>query len=333
MGGPVRVRAAALCCIALACSSVGCGRGEDARPAPARDAAGSAFDAPIPVGDASVTRDALVLRPRRHVPQIQLANAEALLANLAARMTAPGALRSRVGKAVAIVKGTIASTEIKSHVPAKAALGDPEVAKSVLAGELMMNVVEVTVESWLVGTGGKTAIAVYPSPNQASSADPAGPSAGESGLVLLERLQGTTPLGRELAKVKGAYAIAIVEPTVVPDPDGALAAALAFERAGDLLAFTKALATAKAGALQILIGIASRNKRFEPALRVRLRDKPETAETLLVRAALWQLGDKKVALDGLVLTGLDDALDPLDTFANGDGTLTGASADTPIGTP
>ncbi|HEY5936066.1 MAG TPA: hypothetical protein VIU61_15560 [Kofleriaceae bacterium] len=317
MGDPARMVALVLMCA--------CGRSDRAAPAPvSRDAATVvALDA---------APDALVLRPRRPAQQIKLANAEALLENLAARMTAPTALRSRVSKASAIVRGTIASTDIKSHVPAKASLADPEVQKAVLQGELMMNVVEMTVESWLEGAGGTTAVAVYPSPNQASSADPAGPAVGESGLVLLERLP-ATPLGRELAKVKGAYGIAIVEPVVVPDPDGTLAAALAFRRTGDLLLFTKTLLAAKAGALQILIGIATREKRFTPALPVRARGKPDTAETLLVRAALWQLGDKKVALDGLVLTGLDDELGRLDTFANGDGTLTGASADTPIGLP
>ena len=177
-------------------------------------------------------------------------------------------------------------------------------------------------------TGVQTcALPIYPAPNEVSTADPAEPQVGQRGILLLEKLP-ATPLGRELGRgAPGAYGIAIVEPAIVP-VEPSLEHALLLIR-GPTLPGVAAALRAKGRALEVVLGVATRarSKPITDLVRARV-DKPETAETLLVRAALWKLGERDAALAAIDLR--DEAIAPLEAFVGEDGKITAASPETPL---
>ncbi len=243
------------------------------------------------------------------VPSESVVDPAGLLAHLAARLfEAPAGLWPRVARARAIVLGSVARAEVIPHQPSAGFLADSALAALAPDGpggrRLFVDVVGVAVERWLLGRGGAEATGVWLSPETMTSLSVTLPLPGSRGLVLLED-HAPTPLGHELARsVAGCLALAPVDPVVVPDPDGTVAAAIADSGAApaELL---RLAAGAHGAALQVLLGAVQRagadadKDDARRALSRRLLDQPGGTDALLIRATLWRLGAHAAALADL----------------------------------
>jgi hypothetical protein len=240
-------------------------------------------------------------------------NAEALLRGLVQRMlAAPAGAWTRVGRASAIVKGSVARSEVIPHEPSASFLADAAVKDLAEDGPggraLFIDVIDVAVEHWLIGSGAATATGVWPSPSTLTEDTVTLPLIGASGIVLLDRLPATT-LGRELAlTVPGAYGVTPERPLILPDGDRGTSLAIAAARPGAPAdAIAHAVTVARGGALQIALGAASRSRdaAVVAALRARLAAGPVDRDGLLVRATLALLGEIAAATVGVDLDALD----------------------------
>ncbi len=242
------------------------------------------------------------------VPDTSIDGTEGLLGYLAARMLrAPDSIVRRIAEADAIVLGTVRRSEVIGHSPSPAFLADPAVRDRAIDGPggrlYFVSLVEITPERWLRGTRRKVAKGVWEAPQDDDSTVAGLPGVGERGIVLFAPLPATT-VGRELARaVRGAAAITPFDPVVLTDDDGQLARALAVKPA----ALAQALGELRGGALQVLLGslVEARSKDTIVALQARVRGAAVDADTLLVRAALYELGERAFAIDGLDALTID----------------------------
>lgn len=256
-------------------------------------------DAP---GSDSRAAEPLPAHLTQQVPDTSIDGTEGLLAYLATRMLrAPSSIVRRIAEADAIVLGTVRRSEVIGHTPSPAFLADPAVRDRAIDGPggrlYFVSLVEVTPERWLRGARRKVAKGVWEAPQDDDSSIAGLPGVGDRGIVLLAPLPATT-VGRELARaVRGASAITPIEPVVLADDDGQLARALAVKPA----AIAQALGELHGGGLQVLLGslVEARSKDAIAALQAHLRGRAADADTLLVRAALYELGERAAAADGL----------------------------------
>lgn len=261
------------------------------------------------------------------IPNQPIADGDALLRHVSARMFSERGAWARVARASAIAHGSVTRSEAIAHDPSPEFLADSAIRYLAEDGPggraLFVDVIELAVERWIVGRGGATATAAWVAPSTVSHDTVTLPLPGSAGVVLLEALPATT-LGRELGRaVPGAYGVALEVPLILPD-DGDLSAALAFVPSDKPPASAETLARAlgvRGGALQVLLGALTRTHGPEvaAALRARVIAGGDDADTLLVRAALARLGDRDAALAGLDFHALGpELLAPFDLVAHDD---------------
>jgi hypothetical protein len=262
-----------------------------------------------------------------------------LLRYLRARMTAPTGVWGRVARAGAVVIGTVTRSDVIPHEASAAFLTDPAVQSLAIEvggkRHLFVSVVEIAVERWLAGPGGAGVTGVWLTPMEMTSESVTLPLVGTHGVVTLDALPATT-LGRELANsVPGAYEIVPLRPLVIPQSDE-LVAAIGSRGAEPSHEQLARLAAMHGGALQVALGriASSRDARASEPLRARVRADDTSLDTLLVRAALFDLGDRDAALAGWQILDVRSAvLDELGIviYERGSGfVLVGPSSDTPL---
>jgi hypothetical protein len=269
----------------------------------------------------------------------RISSVDELLEQLAARLNAAEAIAQRIARAGSVTVAHVVKKRVAAHPVSAAFLADDARARRYVRDEhtgptMLIRVVEIEVDSWLVGGAAAAVTVVWPATVINDPRTAVLPAVGDAGIVFLAPHPDDT-LGRELAAAfPGSYGIAGESRLVHAESSDEQRAAFALWGRADIADAARAVPTARGELLQLALDVLVR--AGEPGRRwlERLRSDADLTRALLVRAALWRQGAHQAAADGLSPATLDrDVLSPLGVARverAGVERFAGPSKDTPI---
>lgn len=253
--------------------------------------------------------------PGESVAEPRSSAIEELLGQLAQRFEAHGAIAPRAARAKAIAAAHVVKKSVQPCLVSAEFLADEGLRGSYVRDEqrgatMLIRVVELAVDDWTIGGSGSAVVVVWPATVVSDPRKPVLPAVGDAGLVFLAAHPDDV-LGRELATAfPGSFGIDGDMRLVQADPSGTLRAALAMWGRADAAEAARAVPGARGVALQLALDVLVRVG--DTAALNLLRGDGDPTRSLLVRAALWQLGARDDAVRGLGFEALtQDALTPL----------------------